>query len=262
MHPTTTIVLLGAGNVADRLGRRLLQSGCRIRQVYNRTPAPGTALAEDLQASFTSRLEAVDRDADLYLLALSDSAIGPVARELCSYLPARALVAHTSGAVPSSVLTPYFSRSGVFYPLQTFTRGRAVDFSDIPMCVFAGNPDDEARLLQLAARLSRSVHRIDDRQRAILHVAAVFVNNFTNHLFHIGHSILGEENLPFDLLRPLIRETAAKVQTGPPAAMQTGPAIRNDAETIGRHLQYLEQFPDYRRVYDVLTESIGKVGKT
>jgi predicted short-subunit dehydrogenase-like oxidoreductase (DUF2520 family) len=140
--------------------------------------------------------------------------------------------------------------------LQTFSRERETDFSAVPLCIYSPDTALEATLLTLGQRLSRSVYRIDDEQRAVLHVAAVFVNNFANHLFLLGQQIVEGENLPFDLLRPLILETARKVQVDEPAAMQTGPARRGDAETIRRHLEYLRKFPELAQVYETMTARI------
>lgn len=253
-----SIVLIGAGNVGYHLGRRLHERGFRILQVYSRTLAKATQLANAITSEATDQLQAIRTDADLYILAVHDDAIADVA----SMLPVKdKLVVHTSGATPSTVLAPYFGRFGIFYPLQTFSVSKPVDFEQIPICVHANAAADVERLEQIAQRLSPRVYRIDDAQRAMLHVAAVFVNNFSNYMFQVGYDILERENLSFDLLRPLILETAQKVQENAPAAMQTGPAIRGDQATIDKHLQYLEQFPVYRQLYEMLTRDIQNLKK-
>lgn len=250
------IVLIGSGRVATHLGARLRQCGLNIVQVYSRSLPRATALAYRLEASATDRLTDIVPTADLYLLAIHDDAIGAVAATLRTVLPPTARLAHTSGATPVAVLTEHFAQGGVFYPLQTFTTGRPLDFSTIPLCCFSPNPELEQELLTLAHRISPSVHRIDDTQRATLHVAAVFVNNFTNYLYRIGHDILTTEGLPFDLLRPLILETAAKVQNRDPADAQTGPAARGDQSTQERHLQQLQDQPAWAEIYRLLSAGI------
>ncbi len=253
-----SIVLLGAGNVGYHLGRQLAAAGVRIEQVFSRQLPKAEALAQLIGAMATDDLNKIAPAADVYILAVHDSAIAEVAARL----PVQdQLIVHTSGATPSTILQPYSSRWGVFYPLQTFSLAKPVDFERIPICVYANNTPDMALLTDLAQRLSPKVYSIDDAQRAILHVAAVFVNNFTNYLFQIAYDIMQKENLPFDLLRPLICETAEKVQVHPPREMQTGPAIRRDATTIAQHLAYLKAFPEYQHLYQMITESIQKQEK-
>lgn len=252
------IVLIGAGNVGYHLGNRLYEKGLRIQQVFSRAKEKAEKLASEVNAQAITELSNITLDADLYILAVHDSAIAEVAAQLPVL---DKLVVHTSGATPSAILYPHFQRFGIFYPLQTFSISKEVDFEQIPICVHANHDADLQDLENLARQISPKVYRIDDEQRAILHVAAVFVNNFTNYLFQIGYDILEKENLPFDLLRPLIRETAAKVQVHPPAEMQTGPAIRGDQATIGKHLQYLEKFPEYKSLYKLLTTSLEKIKK-
>jgi predicted short-subunit dehydrogenase-like oxidoreductase (DUF2520 family) len=256
MPPFTSITIIGAGNVGSHLGRALAAVGQPVLEVFSRDKGKAQSLAAEIGAQPQSELAQLSAAADLYLLAVSDDAIGLVAADLCAHLPSGKAVAHTSGGTPSEVLAAHFQRYGVFYPLQTFSRERETDFSAVPLCIYSPNSSFEAALLALAHRLSRSVYRIDDAQRAVLHVAAVFVNNFANQLFHFGQQIVEQEKLPFDLLRPLILETARKVQDADPQAMQTGPARRGDAETIRRHLDYLQKFPELAQVYEIMTERI------
>ena len=250
------IALIGAGNVGYHLGRRLAEKGCAVEQVFSRDKKKARNLAEQIGAEPIDNLKAVTLNADLYILAVSDDAIGMVAKRIRERLPEDKAVVHTSGAAPSTLLAPYFQRYGIFYPLQTFSRQREPDFNSIPICIFSPQPELEQELLGLARTISQSVHRIDDEQRAVLHVAAVFVNNFSNYLFQIGQEILGQEQLPFGLLQPLILETAQKVQEYPAREMQTGPARRGDLATIEHHLAYLKKFPKFRALYEVLTREI------
>lgn len=251
------IVLIGAGNVGTHLGRRLQECGLPVWQVYSRRRERAQALARELQAQATDRWSEIQKNAELYILAVSDDAIAEVAGRLLDRLPADAFVVHTSGATPSTVLRD-FRRHGVFYPLQTFSREHPVDFSTVPICVSAHQPEDEALLEELARQISGKTARINDRERAILHVAAVFVNNFANHCFQIGYEVAQRENLSFELLQPLIQETARKIVGQVPAEVQTGPAIRGDVETIQRHLDYLAATENpHRELYRLLSKSIN-----
>ncbi len=255
------VTLIGAGNVGWHLGRKLHECGVEVVQVFSRQESKASALAKLTGADFTDRLEAISAQADLYLLAVSDDAIAGVARRLAAGAPGGKLMAHTSGATPMQVFAEAgaAARYGVFYPLQTFSKKRAPDFSQIPFCIDANNDADRELLFSLARQLSPKVYHLNDEQRAVLHVAAVFVNNFANFLFHAGYELLAREGLPFGLLLPLIRETAAKLEDAPPRDMQTGPARRNDRETIQRHLQLLENHPAYHRLYEILTENIHQI---
>jgi len=255
-NDSISIAIIGAGNVGYHLGRRLHERGFAIRQVFSRHLARAENLAHIVSAEAVNQLENVRDDADLYILAVHDDAIAEVAAKLPV---TNKLLVHTSGATPSTVLTPHAERFGIFYPLQTFSINRPVDFEQIPICVHANADEDVQLLEQIARQISSNVYRIDDAQRGILHVAAVFVNNFVNYMFQVGYDILERENLSFDLLRPLILETAQKVQDDPPAAMQTGPAMRGDQATIDKHLQYLKQFPAYRQLYEMLTQHIQQL---
>jgi len=252
-----SIFLIGAGNLGYHLGRHLVGQGCRVTGVFSRSIEKAGALSEATGIPHCHTYTHIDPDADIYLLAVNDQAIAPVARSLYQLGIRDKLLVHTSGATPSTVLRPFSTRYGVFYPLQTFSRERSVNFSKIPLCIQANREEDEATLTRLGAELSEAVYRIDDRERAVLHVAAVFVNNFVNHLFEVGYQILEEEALSFDLLRPLIEETAAKVQSNRPADMQTGPAARGDQATIDRHLEYLEDQAQLQDLYRLLSRHIN-----
>jgi len=250
------IVLIGAGNVGWHLGCRLRECGQNVLQVFSRSQLKARDLGEKIEADYTHSLNDVSPAGDLYILAVHDDAIGEVARKLAGGGLKKKLVVHTSGTTPSAVFAGTLERYGVFYPLQTFSKARQPDFSEIPICVDAVHAPDREALDVLAGMISGKVFHLDDRQRAVLHVAAVFANNFTNHLFHIGHTILEREGLPFELLLPLIRETVGKLDDGSPGQMQTGPASRGDEATIERHLGLLEKYPEYREIYRQLTESI------
>ncbi len=252
------IVLLGAGNLGYHLGKRLSEVGAPLAQVFSRQPEKARALSEETGAQPVYRMQSISPSAGLYILAVSDDAIAPVAEQLARFLSGDKAVVHTSGATPSTVLQPHFQNYGVFYPLQTFSRNKAVNFSSIPVCIYSPEKALEVQLQTLAQQLSEQVYRIDDEERAVLHVAAVFVNNFTNYLYQAGHQIVKEKGLPFEMLLPLIRETADKIEQASPEAMQTGPARRGDRKTIAQHLEYLEKFPKFEAIYRLLSDNISE----
>jgi predicted short-subunit dehydrogenase-like oxidoreductase (DUF2520 family) len=192
-------------------------------------------------------------DADIYLIAVSDDAIAEVSKKIKDK---KGLIAHTSGSCELDVLVPN-QRRGVFYPLQSFTKGKKVDFLEIPICLEAKHHDDFMLLQQLAHLISDKVFHISSEQRKTIHLAAVFVNNFTNHLYQIGSEICAEKKIPFELLQPLIQETAHKINTLNPHEAQTGPARRGDMTTINNHLGLLEN-KTYKEIYSLLSNSIQK----
>ena len=251
------IVMIGAGNVATHMAQRFFAQQVPILQVYSRKKKNATALAKKINATATHQLSEIYPRADVYIIAVHDSAIEKVASEL-EYLSDKSrLFVHTSGATPSTVLKPYFKNYGVFYPLQTFSKERPIDYSNIPICIDAKYKRDQTLLKYLASVLSENIYEISDKERAILHVAAVFVNNFVNHLYQIGDTITQKENLSFEILKPLIQETMLKIQNHAPADMQTGPAIRGDENTIKKHLDYLEKYPQFAEIYKLISESIN-----
>jgi predicted short-subunit dehydrogenase-like oxidoreductase (DUF2520 family) len=216
------------------------------------------ALSAELSVPGTTDPDRIDPTADAYLLAVPDDAIAAVARQLTGVLSPHALVLHTSGATPTAPLAAFFERAGVFYPLQSFNRTQPLDWAQVPILYFTLDPADEAACAELAAALSPRTARVDDEQRAQLHVAAVFANNFTNHLFDIAYRIAADASLDFDLLLPLIRRTVARLDgTTPPAEWQTGPAVRGDRATIERHLWALSDHPEWQQLYTLLTELIA-----
>lgn len=255
MISTPKIIIVGTGKVAYRLGKRLKTKGLPISQVFGRTPEHVEALATELNCRWTTNTDNLLPDADWVLLAVSDDSIEQVAAQLADALPL-ALVTHTSGATPGHVLAPFFRRCGVFYPLQSFTKERQPVWSKIPFCVDASSPEDVLFLKKMAKVVGNLVYKVDDQQRATLHVAAVFANNFTNHCFSIAEKILEEADLPYEMLHPLMDETLAKAINDSPAKMQTGPAVRGDKDTIERHLTLLNQHPEWKKIYALISEDI------
>lgn len=247
------IVLLGSGNVATHLGRAFKMAGQTIVQVWSRDIDHARELADTLAAEAVAEIDDVDRSADLYIISVKDEAIQNVAANLRI---GDKLIVHTSGSTGLEVLAVASSRIGVFYPLQTFSKSKAVDFRQIPIAIEANSPEDSAVIRAIADRLSEKVIELNSGERKTLHVAAVFACNFTNHLFAISQELLKANNLDFDLLRPLIAETAAKIQLNDPEKVQTGPAVRQDHETIHSHIEMLRGNPEIMEIYKQLSQSI------
>lgn len=255
-YPSLRIGLFGAGRVANQLGPALAAAGHRVAFVWSRTAPAAAALAARLPgARALPTLAPPLPPADVYLLAVPDAAVAPLLATTA--WPAGALVAHLAGALPLAVFEQQPAvRGGVFYPLQTFSPGRAIDWPAVPLCVEAADPAAEATLLALARSLSQHVQLLDSARRLRLHVAAVFANNFTNHLLGVADALLAEADLAPDLLAPLVRETVAKALAHPPFAVQTGPAVRRDAPTLAAHQAALAAHPAWQALYAQLTASI------
>jgi predicted short-subunit dehydrogenase-like oxidoreductase (DUF2520 family) len=250
------ITIIGAGNVATQLTKRLYEEGHDILQVFNRSLKNATILANEVEATSTDNWRKVNCESDFYIISISDDAIASVAEQLSEVLSKTALIVHTSGATSSKVFQSNFENHGVFYPLQTFSKDRKADFEKLPFCIYGSNEKTGNQLVELANSICPNVYLIDDKQRAVLHVAAVFANNFTNYLIAISEQIIAKENIPFDLLKPLINETVAKINDNTPQSMQTGPARRGDRATLEKHQKYLEKHPNYKKVYELLSEYI------
>jgi len=202
MMPIQHIILLGAGNVATHLARTFAKKGYHILQVYNRTAKRGRKLANRVGAGYVELPEHLDPDADLYILAVSDSVIGEIAGKMRVN---RGLVVHTSGSVSIDQLATASPNYGVFYPLQTFRKDKRISFDRVPVCIEANSPESEKALFHLATRISSHVHLINSEQRKVLHLAAVFAGNFSNFMYSIAEDILQPYWILFELLRPLIR---------------------------------------------------------
>ena len=233
-----SVVIIGSGNLAEALARAVAASPLSLRQVFGRNRdrvAAVAALSGTVGESDPSRLAR----ADIYLIAVSDAAVAEVASSLP--IAAAAVVAHTAGSVPVDALAR-FPRRAVFYPFQTFTKGREVDFSEIPILVETASPDLRGEVEAFARCLSRTVLYADSALRGQVHLAGVFACNFANHLFELGGEVLRRAGVSADLLRPLIAETTAKaLAAARPAAVQTGPAVRGDLPTQERHLRLLAE---------------------
>ncbi|MCB0401303.1 MAG: DUF2520 domain-containing protein [Flavobacteriales bacterium] len=254
MKAIQNITLLGSGNVATQLGKALQKKGITILQVFSRNPENATQLAHQIGAMAISNLQDLDPGADLYLICIKDDSIG----ELAGQFPFKdRLIAHTSGSIPMDVLSNN-EHYGIFYPLQTFTKDQSVDFLSIPFCIEANSPENEEKLMHLAGLLSEHVTKISSEQRKAIHLAAVFACNFSNNMYAIAEDILTQNGMSLDLLKPLIRETADKISTASPQAVQTGPAKRGDLEIMKNHLQMLADSKEYQDIYRIISDNILK----
>lgn len=248
-----SVVLIGAGNVAWHLGMALKKKKIDILQVLGRTIEPVKELAGILNADDTLDFEKMNINADLYIISVSDDAIGDMIKKL--YLQ-RQLVVHTSGSIPMSVFKGRFENYGVFYPLQTFTKGREIHFDKVPVCIEANEQRNMNKLVQLAELISQTVLIMNSEKRARLHLAAVFACNFTNHMYSIADRILKKEGIDFSILHPLIIETSLKSTAMNPAQAQTGPAVRKSRMLIDQQMKMLENDPAIREIYKILSDNI------
>ncbi|RZK42982.1 MAG: DUF2520 domain-containing protein [Pedobacter sp.] len=252
------VVLVGSGNVATHLALALHAIGNTIAQVWSRNQSHASKLADKVNAKAISNLSEADLSADFCVVSIKDDAVGEVAELLRGF---KGIVVHTSGSVDIAVFAGVFERYGVLYPLQTFSIDKPVDFSNIPMCIEASDADTLNAVGQFANKLSTNVREISSEKRRVLHLAAVFACNFTNYLYTLSNDLLNENDLDFNIIRPLILETAAKVQEAYPKDVQTGPAIRNDEQTLNKHKAMLTAQPELLAIYQTLSDSIKKTKK-
>jgi predicted short-subunit dehydrogenase-like oxidoreductase (DUF2520 family) len=252
------ITIIGSGNVATHMAAALKNAGHVIVQVYSRDAHNAALLAYHVKAEPITNLAGINADTDLFLVAVKDDIIIPTACQLAGF---NKLTIHTSGATSLDDLAAVIPSAGVIYPLQTFSKIREVDFGSVPICIEGTDEKITTQLEELARTVSNNVYRVDSQQRRILHLAAVFACNFPNYLYDTARQLLEQNNLAFDLLRPLILETALKVQTNIPADVQTGPAVRNDEKTMEAHLSLLDNKPDLKMIYELLSQQIIKNAK-
>lgn len=249
------IVLIGAGNVATHLGQTLHKVGYKIVQVYSRTEASASVLAAALSADYTVNIEEIRCDADIYMVALKDTALQELAPRLVRGRE-KALFVHTAGSMPMDLWKDWACRYGVLYPMQTFSKQREVDFSTVPFFIEASASEELLLLHELAGKLSPKIYEATSQQRKHLHLAAVFACNFVNHMYALSMQILQQQGLPFEVMLPLIDETARKVHQLSPVEAQTGPAIRYDENVINKHLELLAGDPSVQELYEKISKSI------
>lgn len=246
------IVLIGTGNTANILGHKLKAAGHNIVQIYGRDEHDASELAYELDTESTNYWSVVNRHADLYIIAVSDIAIQEVIQELGF---SDKTVVHTAASVSKDILKPASHHYGVLYPLQSLKKGSG-RLPDIPIIIDASDEATLKELDTLAHTITNHVEEAGDEERLKLHLAAVFCNNFVNHLYVLMEDYCRKEHISFNLLKPLIAETALRIETISPADAQTGPAVRNDTNTIEKHLHMLERYPQLKEMYQLFTASI------
>jgi predicted short-subunit dehydrogenase-like oxidoreductase (DUF2520 family) len=246
------VCLIGSGNVATRLGIALKQYGSEIVMVYSPTLKNAEKLGKQLRAAAVSNLHNLPDDVDVYIMCTKDDAIKPIARHLRK---TNACVIHTAGSIPMDALH-LCKWHGVLYPVQTLSAQREIDFRTVPMLIEANNAKSKAIIRKVASTLSGKVYWMNSNQRLHVHLAAVYANNFVNYMYQAAGKILEGQDIPFDILQPLIEETANKIKKLSPANAQTGPAIRNDLRVQKQHNAALKSSPRLRKLYKEISQAI------
>lgn len=251
------IVFVGAGNLATNLAIALKEASHNIMQIYSRTTESAKDLAEKVEALYTNKISEMVPGADVYIFSVKDSAIENILTQIS---PNNGLWVHTAGSLSMDILEKHNERIGVFYPFQTFSKNRQVSFSNIPIFIEAKSEDDINILNILAKSVSNKIYKLSSEKRKYIHLTGIFGCNFVNCMYTISQQILEKENIPFDVLLPLIDETAKKVHDMLPEKAQTGPAIRFDTNIINKHLALIED-KDQREIYNLVSEYIHKNNK-
>ena len=246
------VSFVGSGNVAWHLAVALKEQQIQIVDIYSTSKKTTPAFVKLFNCTVAEKIEDINKTSDLYVIAIPDREI----EKLVEMFPlVEGIVVHTSGSVSIQALRK-FKNFGVFYPLQTFTKAIDVDMSKVPFCIESSDKNIENELVNLASRLSKKVNLINSEQRKTLHLSAVLVNNFTNLMYSLAHDYLGKKELDFQLLMPLIEETARKIIFLSPNEAQTGPARRNDQAAIEEHIKMLKDFPEMQNLYSLLSKQI------
>ena len=251
------IVLIGAGNLATHLGKALHAAGHDMVQVFSRTMQSAETLASLLDAEPLTDISQVRDDADVYIFSVKDSALEQLISQLCG--GEKKVFLHTAGSMPMSVFREKALHYGVLYPMQTFSKQREVDFSIIPCFIEANDEFALKQIEGLAGQISHRVYQLSSEDRKYLHLSAVFACNFANHCYAASQELLQQHGIPFDVMLPLIDETAAKVHGMTPKEAQTGPAVRYDENVIGKQIRLLENQPYFQKIYDCMSKSIHEL---
>jgi len=248
------VTLIGSGNVATVLGRKITAAGHLVQQVFSPNDQHARELATKLQGEPISDWKKINQDADLYIVAISDPQLLQITDHILHF---KKTIVHTSGSVPMEVLKPVSKNYGILYPLQSL-RKELKSIPEITMLVNGNSRETLTLIYDFAKTIAKRVEAADDIARLKLHLAAVIVNNFSNHLYSLAEDYCKTEGVDFRLLFPLIEETANRLRNSSPKELQTGPAFRRDEKTIQKHLELLRHNPELKKVYLALTESIAK----
>ena len=254
------VILIGAGNLATHLGKAIFAAGHDVVQVFSRTMQSATALASEVGAQPVSDISDVRSDADLYVVSVKDSAIVELIPVLCKGKETKVFL-HTAGSIPMDVFQGMALHYGVLYPMQTFSKQREVDFSQIPCFIEANDEYALQQIGDVAHQVSSRVYHLASEDRKYLHLSAVFACNFVNHCYAISAELLEKHGIPFDVMLPLIDETAAKVHQMAPKDAQTGPAVRYDENVIRAQSQLLKNNPLVKDIYDRMSMNIHRLSE-
>ena len=250
------VTLIGAGNLATQLGKSLKKAGVIISQVYSRTEDSARTLGELLEAEWLTDIKALRDEADIYIFSVKDSVLCELISEVCKGRGDK-LFLHTAGSMPMSCFEGKALRYGVFYPMQTFSKTKDVDFERIPVFIESNSIETEDVIRSLANKLTQRVIRLSSVDRKYLHLAAVWTCNFTNYCYTVASDILGEHGIPFDVMLPLINETTEKIQKISPKEAQTGPAVRGDRNVMSKQLELMNGKEDLQELYKMLSKGIN-----
>ena len=250
------VTLIGAGNLATQLGKSLKKAGVIISQVYSRTEDSARTLGELLEAEWLTDIKALRDEADVYIFSVKDSVLCELISEVCKGRGNK-LFLHTAGSMPMSCFEGKALRYGVFYPMQTFSKTKDVDFERVPVFIEGNSIETEDVIRSLANKLTQRVIRLSSADRKYLHLAAVWACNFTNYCYTVASDILGEHGIPFDVMFPLINETTEKIQEISPKEAQTGPAVRGDRNVMSKQLELMNGKEDLQELYKMLSKGIN-----
>ncbi len=246
------VAVIGSGNVATTLARLIHKQGHLVQHVASRQVQNAQQLANEFNATYSDYTGVNEVVSDLFIIAIPDNAIGDC---ISHFHTGNRVLVHTAGSVSKDILGSAADHYGVLYPLQSL-RKEMPYIPGIPFLVDGNSQEVTAFLIQFAGSLGDRVEACGDQDRLNLHVAAVIVSNFTNHLYALAENFCGKENINFDLLKPLILETAQRIQLVSPMEVQTGPAVRKDIQTLDKHLKLLQDHPKLKYLYLKLTDSI------
>ena len=250
------VTLIGAGNLATQLGKSLKKAGVIISQVYSRTEDSARTLGELLEAEWLTDIKALRDEADIYIFSVKDSVLCELISQVCKSRGDK-LFLHTAGSMSMSCFDGKALRYGVFYPMQTFSKTKDVDFERIPVFIEGNSIETEDVIRSLANKLTQRVIRLSSAERKYLHLAAVWACNFTNYCYTVASDILGEHGIPFDVMLPLINETTEKIQKISPKEAQTGPAVRGDRNVMSKQLELMNGKEDLQELYKMLSKGIN-----
>jgi predicted short-subunit dehydrogenase-like oxidoreductase (DUF2520 family) len=251
------IAMIGSGNIATFFGMKLKKAGYTFTQVVSATLAHAQILAGKLECDYTDNITQLSQDADVYFFAVKDDVLLEFANNVKL---ADKLVIHTAGSIQLNELKSISSSISCIWSLYSIQKDNLPSSTQIPLIINYTDKSVQKIVLQLAHTISDKIYELDDHQKSITHLAAVFANNFSNHLFTLTHQILEKENIPFEIMLPIIHNTVEKLAHTLPAQNQSGPAIRHDEKTIHKHLQLLADNPQLSQIYELMTKSIQTQG--